>query len=52
MRQAQRHDANGDYVRRYVPELADLPGGAAHEPWRAPSASVAPEYPRPLARVA
>jgi deoxyribodipyrimidine photo-lyase len=52
MRQAQRHDANGDYVRRYVPELADLPGAAVHEPWRASSASVAPEYPRPLARVA
>jgi deoxyribodipyrimidine photo-lyase len=47
--QARRHDPEGDYVRRYVPELADLPGTAVHEPWRAPLASVAPEYPSPLA---
>ena len=50
--QARRRDPNGDYVRRYLPELAELPGAAAHEPWRAPSARVAPEYPPPLARVA
>jgi len=52
LRQAQRHDPNGDYVRRYVPELADLPGPAVHEPWRAPLARVAPEYPPPLGDVA
>jgi deoxyribodipyrimidine photo-lyase len=50
--QARRHDPNGDYVRRYVPELAELSGAAVHEPWRAPLAHVAPEYPPPLARVA
>ena len=46
--QARRHDRNGDYVRRYVPELAGLPGGAV-EPWHAPLATVPPEYPPPLA---
>jgi deoxyribodipyrimidine photo-lyase len=50
--QARRRDPNGDYVRRYLPELAELPGAAVHEPWRAPPARVAPEYPPPLARVA
>jgi deoxyribodipyrimidine photo-lyase len=30
--QGRRHDANGDYVRRWVPELRDLAGGAVHEP--------------------
>jgi deoxyribodipyrimidine photo-lyase len=50
--QARRRDPDGDYVRRYVPELAKLPGTAAHEPWRAPLADVAPEYPPPLARIA
>jgi deoxyribodipyrimidine photolyase len=50
--QAKRRDPSGDYVRRYVPELAELPGGAVHEPWRAPLARVAPEYPAPLADVA
>ena len=34
-RQAQRFAPNGDYVRRWVPELAGLAGAAAHEPWRA-----------------
>ncbi len=29
-------DPEGDYVRRYVPELAELPGASAHEPWRQP----------------
>lgn len=34
--QGQRFDPDGAYVRRYVPELAHLPGRAAHEPWAAP----------------
>ena len=34
IRQAHRFDPAGDYVRRYVPELADVEGRAAHEPWR------------------
>lgn len=31
--QGLKFDAGGDYVRRWVPELAHLPGKAAHEPW-------------------
>ena len=50
--QAKRRDPNGEYVRRYVPELADIPGRAVHEPWRAPLASVALEYPAPLSDAA
>jgi deoxyribodipyrimidine photo-lyase len=49
--QARRHDPSGEYVRRYLPELAELPGTGAHEPWRAPLARVAPEYPTPIAGV-
>ncbi|MFC4114182.1 cryptochrome/photolyase family protein [Nonomuraea zeae] len=37
LRQARRYDPAGDYVRRYVPELADVPGARIHEPWRLPS---------------
>jgi deoxyribodipyrimidine photo-lyase len=48
IRQARRFDPSGDYVRRYVPELAELEGAAVHEPWRSPLARVAPEYPRRL----
>ncbi|HRW39721.1 MAG: deoxyribodipyrimidine photo-lyase [Acidimicrobiales bacterium] len=33
--QGQRFDPDGDYVRRYVPELRDLDGKAVHEPWAA-----------------
>lgn len=32
--QGRRHDPEGEYVRRYVPELADVPGPAVHEPWK------------------
>ena len=31
--QGAKFDPDGDYVRRWVPELAHLPGKAAHEPW-------------------
>ncbi|GGK56273.1 cryptochrome/photolyase family protein [Ornithinimicrobium pekingense] len=34
--QGQRFDPDGDYVRRWVPELAHLPGRAVHEPWEHP----------------
>ena len=34
--QGLRFDPHGDYVRRYVPELAHLEGKAAHEPWKQP----------------
>jgi deoxyribodipyrimidine photo-lyase len=31
--QGKRFDPDGDYVRRWVPELAHLAGRRAHEPW-------------------
>lgn len=34
--QAQRYDRGGEYVRRWVPELAHVPGRAVHQPWRLP----------------
>lgn len=34
--QGLRFDPQGEYVRRWVPELRHLPGAAAHEPWRHP----------------
>ena len=34
LRQAQRYDPDGDYVRRYLPELRDVPGPAVHQPWK------------------
>ncbi|MEP7046491.1 MAG: deoxyribodipyrimidine photo-lyase [Ilumatobacteraceae bacterium] len=32
--QARRFDPEGDYVRRWVPELAAIPGAAIHAPWQ------------------
>ena len=34
VRQAARFDPDGDYVRRWVNELASVPGARVHEPWR------------------
>ena len=31
--QGLKFDAQGDYVRRWIPELAHLSGKSAHEPW-------------------
>jgi deoxyribodipyrimidine photo-lyase len=48
-RQAERFDPAGDYVRRYVPELAALAGPRVHQPWRL-DAGVRRrlEYPEPI----
>jgi deoxyribodipyrimidine photo-lyase len=46
--QAQKYDPGGDYVRRYVPELAHLPGKIVHEPWRLAGTREAPDYPEPI----
>ena len=50
VRQAHRFDPHGDYVRRYVPELAGIPGGAVHEPWLLSGTLDAPglDYPDPI----
>ncbi|WP_237536161.1 deoxyribodipyrimidine photo-lyase [Streptomyces sp. SID3343] len=42
--QGKRFDPDGDYVRRYVPELRALAGAAVHEPWKVG----VPDYPAPV----
>lgn len=50
LRQARRFDPEGEYVRRHVPELAAVAGGAVHEPWRLePAERRALDYPNPVA---
>ncbi len=36
VKQGRDHDPDGDYIRRWVPELRDVPGTGVHEPWRLP----------------
>jgi deoxyribodipyrimidine photo-lyase len=48
LRQALRFDPNGDYVRRYVPELRSVEGAAVHEPWRLETSAATCNYPPPL----
>jgi deoxyribodipyrimidine photo-lyase len=46
-RQGREFDARGDYVRRWVPELRDVPTAIVHEPWLAPG-GVPAGYPEPI----
>ena len=53
--QGRRFDPTGDYVRRWVPELARLPDRWLHEPWAAPAAvldqagvTLGRSYPAPI----
>ncbi len=49
LRQAERFDADGDYVRRWVPELAGVAGGAVHRPWELDDDTRAGlDYPDPI----
>ncbi len=44
--QGAKFDPKGEYVRRWIPELADLPDAVIHSPWTAskpPPAAVYPE---------
>jgi deoxyribodipyrimidine photo-lyase len=53
--QGQKFDPDGDYVRRYVPELAGLSAKLIHCPWQAPAKALASaniklgeDYPLPI----
>ncbi|MGH3779738.1 MAG: cryptochrome/photolyase family protein [Pseudonocardiaceae bacterium] len=49
LRQAQRYYPTGDYVRRYLPELREIPGPAIHQPWELdPHKRINFDYPDPI----
>lgn len=45
--QGEKFDPAGDYVRRYVPELAHAPAKFIHKPWEAPGL-LSRDYPAPI----
>jgi deoxyribodipyrimidine photo-lyase len=45
--QGRRFDPDGDYVRRWVPELRGVDGAAVHDPWHLPG-GVPAGYPPPI----
>jgi deoxyribodipyrimidine photo-lyase len=47
LRQAERFDPDGEYVRRHVPELEGIAGKAIHRPWLLDERG-RPDYPRPI----
>ncbi|WP_034388623.1 cryptochrome/photolyase family protein [Hellea balneolensis] len=53
--QGEKFDPNGDYVRRFVPELSKLPKKYIHRPWEAPQnvldyagVKLGRDYPKPI----
>ena len=54
-RHQQRLDPDGEYVRRHLPELRDVPGDFLAEPWRMPpevqresACVIGRDYPEPI----
>ena len=48
--QGEKFDRDGTYVRRFVPELAAVPGKFIHRPWEAPEPPK--NYPSPIVDLA
>ncbi|MDJ0520819.1 MAG: DASH family cryptochrome [Planctomycetota bacterium] len=55
LKQAERYDPDGSYVRHWLPELAGLRGASVHAPWELPrddleraGVRLGEDYPRPV----
>lgn len=59
VRQGERFDADGSYVKKWLPELAELPAKWIHQPWNAPdkllseaAIQLGKDYPLPIVDLA
>lgn len=50
--QAKKFDPDGEYLRRWLPELEGLPLATLHEPWRDPAALRRSGYVEPIVELA
>ena len=49
VRQSEKFDAEADYIRKWVPELAELSNKEIHEPWALPETRrLGLDYPEPI----
>ncbi|MAT98441.1 MAG: deoxyribodipyrimidine photolyase [Anaerolineaceae bacterium] len=53
--QAKKHDPEGEFIRRWLPELGDVPDDYIHEPWEMPplvqksaNCQIGEDYPAPI----
>jgi len=46
--QSKKFDPDGAYLRRWLPELADLSVDLVHEPWKDDAARKRSGYPMPI----
>lgn len=47
--QGERFDAEGEFIRQWIPQLAEVPGKAIHDPWSwADKNGTELDYPRPI----
>jgi deoxyribodipyrimidine photo-lyase len=46
--QSEKFDAEGRFIKRYLPQLGALPAKLVHAPWQAGALAGPPDYPPPL----